>query len=220
MKRILLPLFLAVLFGSCEREIPPGLQTEEIEGYRIEGIVRDGFGRPMPSVTVTVEYSVEYVNSGPPPSQVYDVPNSNQFVRVRVYDGAGRFIRQLYSGTPPPGPLPANWDKRNAAGQLVRSGLYWVHFEVSNQSQMAFPVIVEKTITATTDSAGTFVLPDECLPMGFFPYAVYSADGSTFWGNYRIGDRVYLLLNASGALLSRSVVPERNRLTRIAITYN
>lgn len=205
---------------GCDREIPPGFETESIVGYRIEGIVRDGFSHPISDVSITVEYSVEYVNSGPPPSRDYDVTIPNQFVRVRVYDADDGLIRVLYSGTPGVGSLYVPWDRTNGGGQLVPSGLYWVHYEVNNQSQKSYPVIVDETVTTRTDSSGSFTIFDRNLPLGFYPHAVYAADGTTFWGNYRVGDRVFLTLNAAGMATYRTVIPERNRLTTVIVTFN
>lgn len=206
--------------AGCDREIPPGFESEPIVGYRIEGIVQDGFSHPISDVSITVKYLVEYVNSGPPPSRDYDVPDPPPFVRVRVYNADGGLIRTLYSGTPGVGSLYVPWDRTNGSGQLVPSGLYWVHYEVNNQSQKSYPVIVDETVTTRTDSSGSFTIFDRNLPLGFYPHAIYDFDGTTFGGNYRVGDRVFLTLRAAGITTYRTIIPERNRLTTVIVTFN
>lgn len=47
-------------------------------------------------------------------------------VDVRVYDLAGRLVRQLYRGTRPAGVSPIMWDARDDQGQTARAGLYFV----------------------------------------------------------------------------------------------
>jgi hypothetical protein len=48
---------------------------------------------------------------------------------VRVYDVAGRLVRELASGTFEAGPQAVIWDGRNAAGAEVGSGVYYIRLE-------------------------------------------------------------------------------------------
>jgi hypothetical protein len=53
----------------------------------------------------------------------------DQRVAFTFYDGAGRLVRRLISGTLPAGEHVALWDGRDTRGRAVRSGLYFFRLE-------------------------------------------------------------------------------------------
>jgi len=51
---------------------------------------------------------------------------------VAVHDLAGRLVRTLHSGPMSPGTLELTWDGRDAGGQRVGAGIYWVRASGAN----------------------------------------------------------------------------------------
>jgi hypothetical protein len=47
-------------------------------------------------------------------------------VRLRVFDGTGRLVRDLSPGALPAGTRTLRWDGRDQAGRLAPAGLYWI----------------------------------------------------------------------------------------------
>jgi flagellar basal-body rod modification protein FlgD len=47
-------------------------------------------------------------------------------VRVRVFDGTGRLVRDLSPGAMSAGTRGLRWDGRDQAGRLAPAGLYWI----------------------------------------------------------------------------------------------
>ena len=59
------------------------------------------------------------------------------YVRIRIYDASGHFVRELALGDQPPGDYrkqqkAAHWDGRNHAGELVVSGIYFYILEAGD----------------------------------------------------------------------------------------
>jgi flagellar basal-body rod modification protein FlgD len=55
-------------------------------------------------------------------------------VKVRVFDGQGNAVRDLFEGQLQPGRWVLDWDGRNDAGQLVSAGRYQVQVTDENGS--------------------------------------------------------------------------------------
>ena len=55
-------------------------------------------------------------------------------VTVSIYDVNGRLVKPLYDSVPPHGDLTISWDRRDANGQLVSSGIYFVQMKVKSAS--------------------------------------------------------------------------------------
>lgn len=58
----------------------------------------------------------------------FDLP-ADAFVRLRVYDPAGRLVRSLAEGTLGAGPHSRTWDGADARGRPVGAGIYFLRFE-------------------------------------------------------------------------------------------
>jgi flagellar hook assembly protein FlgD len=55
-------------------------------------------------------------------------------LRVTVLDVAGRACRTLLEGSAPAGPRSIEWDGRDADGQIVRPGVYYLRAESDAES--------------------------------------------------------------------------------------
>jgi hypothetical protein len=90
--------------------------------------------------------------------------------------------------------LNVEWDKKDAFGRLVPSGIYTVEFNLNGVHKASNTVIVDGAVTAVTDSLGHYIIPDQNLPIGFYPVPRYSSYDSEFMGNYSITSLVSLEL--------------------------
>ncbi|MBN1825803.1 MAG: S8 family peptidase [Candidatus Eisenbacteria bacterium] len=60
---------------------------------------------------------------------IFDLPK-NEEVRIRVYDPAGRCVRDVYRGRLGPGSrLSVDWDGRDRGGRELSQGVYFLRFE-------------------------------------------------------------------------------------------
>ncbi len=59
----------------------------------------------------------------------FSVAHEGAHVSLRVYDVAGKLVRELVNGTTPAGEHEARWDGRNASGVPVASGVYFSRME-------------------------------------------------------------------------------------------
>ncbi len=65
----------------------------------------------------------------------YSVPSkSGGVVALRVYDAAGRLVRTLVEGRSGPGRHQARWDGRDAQGNAVASGIYFLRLSANQES--------------------------------------------------------------------------------------
>jgi hypothetical protein len=207
---------LALLVLACEREIPPVIETESFSGYRIEGIVSDRLGNPVRGVPIALSYDYELVDDAPPPSKTYEVVDENKSIRVAVYDRENRLLRLLFQGHASPGPLLVGWDQSDNIGNPVPSGVYSVQYIVDSQLKMSYPVTVSGAVTARTDSLGHYVIPDKNLPVGFYPVPLYSSDGRSYLGSYRISSYMVLEFQLEPKRAA-GVVLMKDQVTRVDI---
>jgi hypothetical protein len=178
---------------ACERDIPPTAGAETTVGYQIEGFVLDGLGNPVRGLPIALYYDYGLVDTGPPPSKTFQPGDPNDVVRVTVFDRSNRPLRTLFQGKAlEEGFLEIDWDQKDVVGNPVPSGVYTVQYIVGGQTKKSYPVVVSGNVTARTDTSGRYVIPDEYLPVDFYPVPLYSADSSSFLGNYRITPYVIL----------------------------
>jgi len=186
---------LAVLgtFG-CERELPYEPPHEQpIVGYRLEGYVTDRLGVPLRGVRVGLWYDYEFLDNVVPPVTRFVVDDTTKLVNVQVLDRNRRVRAVLYEGRAPLGELDVKWDQRDNLKVTAPSGVYTVEFSVNGVVKASYSVVVDGAVTATTDSLGHYVIPDENLPVGYLPVPRYGSQ-SRFVGNYRITATVALEL--------------------------
>jgi hypothetical protein len=181
---------LVVLLGGvlgCQRELPyqPSPDQPTI-GYQIEGYVTDHLGVPLRGVRVGLWYDYEFVDTLRPPSSAFFVDDPTKNVEVRVLDRYQKLIAILIEGSYPLGLLNVEWDKKDAFGRLVPSGVYTVEFTLNGVRKTSYDVVVDGAVTAVTDSLGHYVIPNMNLPVGFYPVPRYDPYDSQFMGNYSI----------------------------------
>jgi hypothetical protein len=189
---------IVVLLGAmlgCERELPYQVPSEKpVVGYQVEGYITDHLGVPLKGVRVALWYDYELVDTIRPPTPSFFVDDSTKTVSVQVLNRGRRVIAVLFQGRSPVGLLDTEWDRRDASGLPVPSGIYTVDFSLNGVSRASYKVVNDGAVTAVTDSLGHYVIPDENLPVGFYPVPRYSSADSHFFGNYRITPSVALEL--------------------------
>lgn len=177
-----------IVIVGCQRDLPYEAPAETpISGYQLEGYVTDHFGVPLKGVGVQLWYDYEFVDTLHSPNPVFYVDDPAQIARVEVLSRNKRIINVLYDGHSNVGLLDTEWDKRDAFGRPVPSGVYTVDFSMNGVSRSSYTVMVDGAVTAVTDSLGHYLIPDENLPVDFYP--VPRSDG-----NYRITSLVSIQL--------------------------
>jgi hypothetical protein len=199
---------------GCERELPFEAPAEKpISGYQIEGYVTDHLGNPLKSVRVALWYDYEFVDTlRPPPSSFY-VDDATKIARIRVLNRSQIVVAVVFEGLAPAGFMDLEWNKRDAFGNPVPSGVYTVEFSLGGVSRTSYSVVVDGAVTAVTDSLGHYVIQNERLPVGFYPVPRYSSLDSHFLGNYRITPLVVLELYLD-IHRGTSVTLTKDRVTR------
>lgn len=191
MKTGFLGAFSIVFYLGCERDTQL-LSVDTTTGYKVQGTVTDRIGNPVVGVNVSVWYDYDLVDRNPAPSKDFTVTDSTKTVSVIVRNRADQVIRTIFSGTLPPGNYTFDWDMKNANGNDPPASMYTVHYLVDGVSQKSYSVTVSGTIVALTDVQGQYTIPDDNLPIGFYPVPIYSFDKSIYYGNHRIVSSVRL----------------------------
>jgi hypothetical protein len=193
-----LPVWLVAVAGmagmtGCDRELPYMAPAEQpISGYFVEGYVTDRLGIPVKGLKIALRYNLDYIDSNNPPVRQFLVDDSTKVARVAVLDRSNRVRRILFQGRRSVGLLDVDFDLRDSAGALLPTGLYTVSFTLDGVSKGAYTQLVNSSVTTTTDSLGHYAIPDEFLPVGFYPVPVYAGDGVRFIGNYQISSFIVL----------------------------
>lgn len=195
---------------SCERELLPLDPSVVIDGYEIRGTVSDRFGHPIPGVDVTIDYTLEWVNDGPEPSRVYQVPALGESITISVVDRDGRTVFVLPLGVQSGGAFSYVWNGRNANGQFVPPGTYEVRYQSGAGVRLTYPMLVSGTRATSTDSLGRFTVPDRALPIGFYPVPEYSPSGAVYYGNLRVTSDLILGFSIEGLSSYRTVHVRRD----------
>jgi hypothetical protein len=183
-----------VILAGCERDLPymGSAVDEPINGYRLEGYVTDKLGIPIRGLQIALWYDFEYVDSNNPPVRQFNVDDSTKIARVAVFDTNHRLYRVLFQGKAPFGVLDYLWDLKDSTGVPAPTGIYKVDFSMNGATRSSFTQVVNGTVTVVTDSLGHYLIPNELLPVGFYPAPLYSANRSTFLGNFQVSSFVNL----------------------------
>ncbi len=203
-------LALSFLGLSCERELLPLDPSLIISGYEIRGTVSDRFGNPIYGVDVTIDYTLEWVDNGPEPTRVYQVPSPGELITVVVAGRDGRSVLVESLGMQAPGPFSYVWNGRDGSGQLGLPGVYEVRYQTAAGVRLTYPVLLSGTRVATTDSLGRFTIRDRELPIGFYPVPEYSSSGAVYYGNLRVTNEVILGFAIEGIRSFRTVTLRRD----------
>ncbi|MCD4690850.1 S8 family serine peptidase [bacterium] len=65
----------------------------------------------------------------------FSIPRESR-VDLKIYDVAGRLVREVVSGSRPAGPNEVRWDGRDSAGQEIASGTYFARLIVDEQVEI------------------------------------------------------------------------------------
>jgi hypothetical protein len=95
------------------------------------------------------EKSIEGVTSvtvGPNPASMamflrFQMAHRGQ-ASVEIFDVSGRSVKRLFDGPAAAGLTELMWDERNARGELVGSGTYYIRFRLGNQELTRTAVVV------------------------------------------------------------------------------
>jgi hypothetical protein len=215
----ILPLSLLALL-SCERPDFFGHSYQPAVGYQINGRVVDRFGVPMVGVEIYPYYDLVYESSDEAPSREYEVKDSIAYVTFRVLDARDSVTRDLGAGWFAPGPILVDWDRKDESGADPPSGLYRVCYIVEGRIVGSYPVLVEGTLSARTDSSGCFTLSNRHLPMGFSPVPLFSQDSTVYYGIYCVGSTVVLELVAPSRIHPVAVRPAKDRVTNVPLVLD
>lgn len=207
---------MALLFLTGCRDLNPLDARIVIDGYRVVGTVMDGLNNPIPGVQIRLSYGMDFVSGSPVPERSYTLQAQTEYVEVRVLDRTGTQVRALYADTVSAPTIYVPWDKLNDAAVPVPSGIYEVRYIVGGTVRHTYTVIVDGNITVTTSTEGVFVLPNEILPVGFYPAPLYSGNDS-FLGNFVFQNLVRVQMSVGSTNYSQWIVVERNRITRVLV---
>jgi hypothetical protein len=72
----------------------------------------------------------------------FEVPTASH-VRVRIYDGLGKYVCDLLDTELPAGPRSIEWDGHNAAGNAVASGVYLYRVDAAGTAESHSMVLVK-----------------------------------------------------------------------------
>lgn len=187
-----------------------------IDGYRIVGTVMDGLNSPIAGVQIRLYYGMDFVSGSPVPERAYTLQSPPEEVEIRVFDNAGNQVRMLFADTVSAPNIFVSWDKQNDAAVPVPSGVYEVRYISSGTVRHTYTVLVDGNISATTNTEGVFVIPQELLPIGLHPVPVYSGNDS-FLGNFAIQNLVRLQATVGSTNYSQWITVDRNRITRVLV---
>ncbi|NUO79014.1 T9SS type A sorting domain-containing protein [candidate division KSB1 bacterium] len=96
------------------------------------GIVNEVVDQPA-ALVADFELQQNYPNPFNPSTQVrFTLPRASK-VRMRVFDAMGREVAQLLNGALAAGPHTLLWNGQNEAGELVRSGVYFLRLEAGSE---------------------------------------------------------------------------------------
>ncbi len=205
------------MLGSC-REILPVQTTSSAVGYQFDGIVTTASGLAFPGVQVRLYYEYQLVSETQTDTIPVIVRDSTRIVDIAVYTPRYAFVRELFLGYRPVGPVPrALWDGLDASGNSVPSGEYLIRYVVDTAIVKYSPVIVDGHTSAVTDANGRFVIPNDRLPVGAVA-DFYDLDG-TFAGAFEVLPVIDLVfIKEALSSIYQSITITNNQITTGAFT--
>jgi hypothetical protein len=133
----------AFVFGAPSYSIP---DSQKIDFGKVF-VIDAGLPGTGADVAVSGAAQARLLPSRPNPFQDatlirYELPTRQQ-VSLSIYDVAGRLVRPLQSGQRGPGITSVPWDRANATGHRVQSGIYFVRLKTDSDVAAQKVVIVD-----------------------------------------------------------------------------
>lgn len=215
--RILFFIFSSFLVISC-REIILVEEENKISGYQINGIVTTSSGTPIESVMVYLSYDKIKISSTPLDTFNLYISDPNINVVVNVYDISDEFIKILFSGKLPVGPVSRfNWFGELDSINVAPSGYYKIRIYFNNQLVKEYPIIVEGNLTAISNKKGEFFIYNKNLPIGKL-FDIYDYQ-NRYIGTYKIVESVLLELEYRTYIKRGYVNLNQNKITKVNVTF-
>ncbi|MFH1681944.1 MAG: S8 family serine peptidase [Candidatus Eisenbacteria bacterium] len=124
--------------GAEDASIQYRIHACDVNGNCAVLPAQGSFSAGLYSVTYALHYGSEeeegptnpFISGGGESYRVFfDLP-AREDVRIRIYDVAGRLLREVWNGPMRAGErLAVDWDGKDAGGRRVRSGVYFLRFE-------------------------------------------------------------------------------------------
>ena len=132
---------LAITDGQIETVLTAGMEMELDSGDRELTVSL----RPLPKVTQLLQ---NYPNPFNPETWIPYQLNQASEVSLSVYSSEGKLVRQIDLGLKPAGNYQRTeraiyWDRRNASGESVSSGVYFYRLQAGDYSQTRKMVILK-----------------------------------------------------------------------------
>lgn len=217
MRRLWSVATVCLLFVSC-REIQPFQPVTTIQGFRLDGIVTAQNGIPLKDVQVILYYYYDYYSTTPVDTQKVIVQSTTKVVDIAVYTVTHILVRQIYFGYHAPGPMaPVLWDGLDAQGKNVPSGEYLMRYALDGVVAKYSILVVDGTVTASTDSTGKFSVSGSTLPVNAV-FDAYFSNGK-YDASYIVLPEVDILIRGySTQKLYSAIELATDQVTTIAMT--
>lgn len=206
---------LACAVCSC-REIEPFSPGGSISGYRVEGTVTDAAGRALAGAEIRMFYELGARTAPRDTSHVIvQVPNST--VEIVVIGPDGELVRR-FSVFGVVGPVRRNvWDEKDSNSTSVKNGIYLLKVYVNGSLARSYGWLVDRKLTAVTDSTGSFTIPGFRLPVGEV-VDLYDVNG-LYDGTFVIAGNIVLEARYPGLQRSVRFALLRDQITRVSISF-
>lgn len=215
MKYFLVPFFLFTAI-SC-REIIPFDDSDSITGYQINGLVTNASGTPLADVSVFLSYEYVRISSTPIDTIVVVVVKDSSLVSIDALSEKKTVIRNLFTGWRRTGPIPRyTWSGEISNNVFVPPGYYFIRYSIDSEIKKEVPITVERTKTASTDSVGKFIIPNQNLPVNKIIERYDTSD--RYLGTYTVTEAVFLELYHGSTYRRGRVDLKKDVITRVSIT--
>ncbi len=207
--------FIIFIFIGC-REIIPVEPRENISGYQINGFITNQSGTPLKDVIVKVLYQTTLVNNNPLDTVIAVITDTNSLVSIDVYNTNNIFIRNIFLGRRPIGPINrVAWNGELVNGDFISSGYYLIRVRINNTFVKEYPVIIDGSQTAKSDSGGQFIITNANLPVNKL-FDRYDSQ-NRYLGTYRILSSVILELIYLNVAVRGRVDLLKDEITKVNI---
>jgi hypothetical protein len=127
-----------LLDGKARWYIDKDLRYGSTYYYTVVAVKRSGDEIRSQTVEVrvkasTMSLSQNYPNPFNPSTTIRFSLDRVEAVSLAIYDNAGRHVRTLVDRRMTPGPYQESWDGKNAAGQIVSSGMYFYRLKAGKK---------------------------------------------------------------------------------------